>query len=53
MCLIHNFNKSWDARQDLELAGQTAFFISIVITQVGNVIICKTRRMSFFQKGMK
>lgn len=52
--LEDSYNQEWTyyARQNLEIAGQTAFFASIVITQVGNVIICKTRRMSLFQKGM-
>jgi sodium/potassium-transporting ATPase subunit alpha len=44
---------SWAARQKLEIAGQTAFFVGIVVCQIGNVIACKTRRQSLLQKGMR
>jgi len=49
----HNLLKSYASRRDLKILAQTAFFISIVITQIGNVIACKTKRMSVFQKGMR
>lgn len=32
---------------------QTAFFISIVIVQIGGILICKTRTLSLFQQGMR
>ncbi|OXA57033.1 Sodium/potassium-transporting ATPase subunit alpha [Folsomia candida] len=44
---------SYDTRMTLEKQAQTAFFLSIVITQFANAICCKTRRLSIFQQGMK
>nr|P17326.1 RecName: Full=Sodium/potassium-transporting ATPase subunit alpha-A; Short=Na(+)/K(+) ATPase alpha-A subunit; AltName: Full=Sodium pump subunit alpha-A [Artemia franciscana]8K1L_A Chain A, Na+,K+-ATPase alpha2KK [Artemia salina]CAA68811.1 Na,K-ATPase [Artemia franciscana] len=44
---------TWDARKQLEYTCHTAFFISIVIVQWTDLIICKTRRLSLFQQGMK
>eukprot|EP00808_Paulinella_micropora_P008500 g31928.t1 len=32
---------------------QSAYFLSIIITQWSDIIICKTRRLSLFQHGMK
>eukprot|EP01062_Namystynia_karyoxenos_P059066 TRINITY_DN504_c1_g1_i6.p1 TRINITY_DN504_c1_g1~~TRINITY_DN504_c1_g1_i6.p1 ORF type:complete len:1539 (+),score=682.86 TRINITY_DN504_c1_g1_i6:127-4743(+) len=32
---------------------QTAFFISIIIVQWADILICKTRRLSLFDQGMK
>lgn len=32
---------------------QTAFFVCIVIVQMGGLLVCKTRVLSFFQQGMK
>lgn len=32
---------------------QTAFFVCIVIVQMGGLLVCKTRLLSFFQQGMK
>lgn len=32
---------------------QTAFFITIVLVQIGGILICKTRTLSLFQQGMK
>jgi len=32
---------------------QTAFFVSIVIVQWADILICKTRRLSIFEQGMK
>jgi sodium/potassium-transporting ATPase subunit alpha len=32
---------------------QSAYFVSIVITQVADVLICKTRRISLFEGGWK
>lgn len=29
-----------------------AYFLSIVITQIADLLICKTRRLSLFQQGM-
>lgn len=32
---------------------QTAFFVSIVIMQIGGILICKSRTLSLFQHGMR
>lgn len=32
---------------------QTAFFVCIVIVQMGGLLVCKTRVLSFFKQGMK
>ena len=32
---------------------QTAFFVCIVIVQMGGLLVCKTRLLSFFKQGMK
>jgi len=44
---------SYNSRNELGFTAQTAFFASIVLTQISNVIICKTRRLSLFQQGMR
>ncbi len=52
--LEDSYGQEWayGSRHELGFTAQTAFFMSIVFTQVSNVIICKTRRLSLFQKGM-
>lgn len=37
----------------VEYTCHTAFFVSIVVVQWADLIICKTRRLSLFQQGMK
>ena len=37
----------------MEYTCHTAFFVSIVIVQWADLIICKTRKNSVFQQGMK
>jgi sodium/potassium-transporting ATPase subunit alpha len=44
---------SYQQRKILEFTCHTSFFISIVIVQWTDLIICKTRRNSLFQQGMK
>ena len=53
--LVDSYNQQWtyDARKELEYTCHTAFFVSIVIVQWADLIICKTRRNSLFQQGMK
>ena len=45
--------QTYDARKQLEYTCHTAFFISIVVVQWADLIICKTRRNSLFQQGMR
>lgn len=46
------FQKTYQQRKILEYTCHTAFFVSIVIVQWTDLIICKTRRNSLFHQGM-
>ncbi|OAD62820.1 Sodium/potassium-transporting ATPase subunit alpha, partial [Eufriesea mexicana] len=52
--LQDSFGQEWtyEQRKILEYTCHTAFFVSIVIVQVADVMICKTRRNSLFHQGM-
>lgn len=56
---VHNvkdsYGQEWSyhQRKKLEYTCHTAFFVSIVVVQWADLIICKTRRLSLFQQGMK
>lgn len=45
--------QTFEARKRLEQTCHTGFFISIVIVQWADLLICKTRLNSIFQQGMK
>ncbi|KAL5500317.1 hypothetical protein EMCRGX_G011857 [Ephydatia muelleri] len=47
-----SFGQDWtyENRKNLEYTCYTAFFVSIVVSQWVNLIICKTRRNSFFEQ---
>ncbi|XP_037944797.1 sodium/potassium-transporting ATPase subunit alpha-like [Teleopsis dalmanni] len=49
-----SYGQEWtyNQRKELEYTCHTAFFVSIVIVQWADLIICKTRRNSIFQQGM-
>uniref|UniRef100_A0AAY5EJ20 Sodium/potassium-transporting ATPase subunit alpha n=1 Tax=Electrophorus electricus TaxID=8005 RepID=A0AAY5EJ20_ELEEL len=53
--LEDSYGQQWtyEQRKIVEFTCHTAFFISIVIVQWADLIICKTRRNSVFQQGMK
>merc|ERR1711981_1520461 len=53
--LEDSYGQEWTYadRKILEYTCHTAFFVSIVIVQWADLIICKTRRNSVFQQGMK
>ncbi len=53
--LKDSYGQEWTYhdRKILEYTCHTAFFVSIVIVQWADLIICKTRRNSVFQQGMK
>jgi len=53
--LQDSYGQEWtyDARKQLEYTCHTAFFVSIVVVQWADLIICKTRRNSLFQQGMR
>ncbi|KAJ0059191.1 hypothetical protein NL108_009129, partial [Boleophthalmus pectinirostris] len=53
--LEDTYGQQWtyEQRKIVEFTCHTAFFSSIVIVQWADLIICKTRRNSLFQQGMK
>uniref|UniRef100_A0A8C1K2K0 Sodium/potassium-transporting ATPase subunit alpha n=1 Tax=Cyprinus carpio TaxID=7962 RepID=A0A8C1K2K0_CYPCA len=53
--LEDSYGQQWtyEQRKIVEFTCHTAFFASIVIVQWADLIICKTRRNSVFQQGMK
>ncbi|CAF3939281.1 unnamed protein product [Rotaria sordida] len=53
--LQDSYNREWtyEQRKQLEFTCQSAFFIAIVICQWAVLIICKTRRNSILEQGMK
>jgi len=52
--LQDSYNQEWTYkdRKILEYTCHTAFFVSIVVVQWTDLIICKTRRLSVLQQGM-
>ncbi|XP_034038721.1 sodium/potassium-transporting ATPase subunit alpha-2 [Thalassophryne amazonica] len=52
--LEDSYGQQWtyEQRKIVEFTCHTAFFVSIVIVQWADLIICKTRRNSLFQQGM-
>ncbi|KAM4860526.1 sodium/potassium-transporting ATPase subunit alpha-4 isoform 2-T2 [Thomomys bottae] len=53
--LEDSYGQQWtyEQRKVVEFTCHTAFFISIVVVQWADLIICKTRRNSIFRQGMK
>merc|ERR1719438_379011 len=53
--LKDSYGQEWTYkdRKVLEFTCHTMFFTAIVIVQWADVLICKTRRLSIFQQGMK
>ncbi|XP_033758768.1 sodium/potassium-transporting ATPase subunit alpha-like isoform X1 [Pecten maximus] len=53
--LQDSYGQEWTyvQRKTLEYTCHTSFFVSIVVVQWADLIICKTRRLSLFQQGMK
>jgi len=52
--LTDSYGQEWTYRdrKSLEYSCQTAFFVSIVVVQWSDLIVCKTRRNSIFHQGM-
>jgi sodium/potassium-transporting ATPase subunit alpha len=52
--LKDSYGQTWDyqSRMDLLNKARTGYFLSIVITQMIDLVMCKTRRNSIFQQGM-
>merc|ERR1712176_1583822 len=53
--LEDSYGQEWTygQRKIVEFTCHTAFFTSIVIVQWADLLICKTRRLSIFQQGMR
>uniref|UniRef100_A0A3Q0QYN0 Sodium/potassium-transporting ATPase subunit alpha n=1 Tax=Amphilophus citrinellus TaxID=61819 RepID=A0A3Q0QYN0_AMPCI len=53
--LEDSYGQEWtyEGRKILEFTCHTAYFASIVIVQVSDLLICKTRRNSILQQGMR
>ena len=53
--LEDSYGQEWtyEQRKVLEYTCHTAFFVSIVVVQWADLIICKTRKNSLFQQGMR
>merc|ERR1711962_1142499 len=53
--LEDSYGQEWTYRDRkiLEYTCHTAFFVSIIVVQWADLIICKTRKLSVFQQGMK
>ncbi|XP_056592491.1 sodium/potassium-transporting ATPase subunit alpha-1-like [Triplophysa dalaica] len=53
--LEDSYGQQWtyESRKIIESTCHTAYFVSIVVTQWGDLIIVKTRKNSIFQQGMK
>ncbi|XP_071777684.2 sodium/potassium-transporting ATPase subunit alpha-2 [Centroberyx gerrardi] len=53
--LEDGYGQQWtyEQRKIIEFTCHTSFFVSIVVVQWADLIICKTRRNSVFQQGMK
>ncbi|XP_065207095.1 sodium/potassium-transporting ATPase subunit alpha isoform X5 [Planococcus citri] len=53
--LSDSYGQEWTYRdrKALEYTCHTAFFVSIVVVQWSDLIICKTRRNSIFHQGMR
>ncbi|KAF1744568.1 hypothetical protein MXB_884 [Myxobolus squamalis] len=52
--ILDDFGQEWPfaARKDLEFTCHTAYFFTIVIVQISDLIISKTRKMSVFKQGI-
>ncbi|XP_049854932.1 sodium/potassium-transporting ATPase subunit alpha-like [Schistocerca gregaria] len=53
--LQDSWGREWtyEARKDLEYMCHTAFFVAIVVVQWADLLICKTRKVSLLQQGMR
>lgn len=52
--LVDSYGQQWSypARKGLEYYSNSAFFAAIIVTQLADGVICKTRKNSIFQQGM-
>merc|ERR1712086_1172906 len=52
--LLDSYGQEWTYKSRFAVlnSGQTSYFVSIVIVQWADLIICKTRVLSLFEQGM-
>jgi len=52
--ITDSYGNSWsyESRKELEYTCQTAFFVTVVVLQWGDLIISKTRKLSILSQGM-
>ncbi|CAF0737223.1 unnamed protein product [Didymodactylos carnosus] len=53
--LEDSYGQEWTYRQRklLEYVGYASFLAAIIIVQIANLLVCKTRRLSLFQQGIR
>lgn len=53
--LRDSYGQEWtyDQRKRLEKASNACFFVGIVVSQMANILLCKTKRQSIFQHGFR
>ncbi|KAI2799086.1 Sodium/potassium-transporting ATPase subunit alpha-3 [Blomia tropicalis] len=53
--VVDSYGQEWSysQRKTLEYTCNTAFFAAIVFTKWAALVVCKTRKLSLFQQGMK
>lgn len=51
--VVDSFGQEWTYRErkEVERAAQAAYFVAIIVSQMVNGLICKTRYNSLFQVG--
>lgn len=53
--VVDSYGQEWTytQRKTLEYTTNTAFFASVILTKWAALLVCKTRKLSLFQQGMK
>lgn len=45
--------QTYDERMEIMPRAQSSYFVGVVVAQLADVIVHKTRRVSLFQQGMR
>lgn len=53
MYLFVLLSQTYRQRKLLEYMGYAAFLAAVIVVQMANLLICKTRRLSLFQQGLR
>lgn len=53
--LLDSYGEEWTYAERVVLSNKcyAAFFLAVVCTQIADLLVCKTRRLSLFQQGMR